>query len=184
MRVVYKPTDEEKPEIEMKREDNHISVKCSGPASHPMTALTFFIHNEEAPRDEVHRLNPIRLNNSYGDWLLRNVQELKFRATKETVLNGKISVVCVSTQSYFYHSSVTITDDFDGTLYDPKCLSPAIIALIVILIIVVVVVAVAVVWVYLRKKKLNSINKVAELFNKQKTISVMVDNNPNEVKIE
>ena len=42
-----------------------------------------------------------------------------------------------------------------------------------------------VVWLFLRKKKLNSLNKVAELFNKQSTtITVLVDNNTNDLKVE
>ena len=185
MRVIYKPAEDEMPEVEVKQQDNHVTAKCIGPASHPMTALTFFIHYDEAPHEEVHRLHAIRQNSSIDSAvLLRNVEEFKFRATKETVLNGKITVTCVATLAQLYHNLATQSVDFNGTFYDPKCLSPAIIALIVILVIVVTVIAVAAGWIYLRKKKLNSLNKVAELFNKQKTITVMVDNNPNEVKID
>ena len=188
LRVIFKPEEGSKPELTItKNSDNYIHVRCTAPASRPMTTLNFFINYESAPHEDIHRLDTIRTTNtSYGetDELLINVEELRIRATKQNVLNDNILIVCSATLADIYSSFSKIDIPHNGSLYSTKCLSAAVIVLIIFVVIIAIIVIVAVVWVILRKKRLNSLNKVSELFNKQKSVTVLVDNNTNDLKVE
>ncbi|CAG2112234.1 unnamed protein product, partial [Medioppia subpectinata] len=180
MRVIFRPPDGTPPEAKLiSKDDSHIRIRCTAPASLPMTAITFFVNAEPAAREDVHRMDSIRVPNAtYAEKqeLQSTVEELRIRATKNTVLNERLYVYCGATLANFYNGSTLLDIAYDGPLHSDTSVTAAMIVLIIVIVLVVIIIIGAIVWVILRKKKIHALNKVSELFNKQKTITVLVDN--------
>jgi hypothetical protein len=175
LRVVYKPDDTLSPFVSHTITDDYITVTCSAPASYPTTTLRFFINYELAANGEVRNLSPVRVRNTtYGETveLPMNVAELKIRPTQYYVMNGKLKVVCTGSLANLYNKFAELEIEYNGPIFGNKYLTGYMIALIVIAILFAIVIVFGIIWFIIRKKKINSLNKVAELFNKQRTVLV------------
>jgi len=175
LRVLYPPEEASTPVVSHTVTNDYITVNCYAPASYPVTALRFFVNYELPASGEVRDLSQIKVRNtSYGESveLPINVAELKIRPKQEYILNGKLQVVCTATFANIYHKFVQLDISYDGPIYNQRCLTGAMIALIVVSIVVFIVIIASIIWCVIRKKKINSLNKVAGLFNNQKTVLV------------
>jgi hypothetical protein len=175
LRVVYKPDETLSPFMSHTVTNDYITVTCSAPASYPITALRFFINYELAADGEVRNLSPVSVKNTtYGETveLPMNVAELKIRPTQHYVMNGKLKVVCTASLANLYNKFAELEIEYNGPIFVNKCLSGFMIALIVGAVLFAIVIVFAIIWFIIRKKKINAVNKVAELFNKQKTVLV------------
>lgn len=182
VRVLYPPSPPgSKPIMEHRIDSDYIYVTCSAPASHPPTVLTFFVNNELPADDEVAGSGHVMVTNtSYGEdvSLPMTVAQLRIRPTRNYILNDKVEVVCAATLSSHYFQYESLTIEYQGSIYyQKKCLSGAMIVLIVIGAILVVIFISGIIWFVVRKKKMNSLNKVTGfLVNKNYSVENHIEN--------
>jgi hypothetical protein len=175
LRVFYKPDETLSPFMSHTITNDYITVTCSAPASYPTTALRFFVNYELVADGQVCNLSPVRVRNTtYGETveLLMSVAELKIRPTQYYVMNGKLKVVCTASLASLYNKFTELEIEYNGPILGNKCLTGTMIALIVVAVLFAIVVVLGIIWFIIRKKKINSLNKVAEIFNKQRTVLV------------